>query len=287
MSIVLFKEITTEEALAQLEAEGVKYTGLYVDMEDKKQRKYVKDSAALINGLLKKVDRARIDKSKEFKVNVEAEAKNITARLEEANKPFSLLIDAHNDKRKALLAEEKRIAEAKEAARLAAIAQALRDEHHEMAILLMAEDFRQREALAKQERLDQITRDEAIALEATQKAERKAQAAINEAEEDKQAVIVAAKIAAEKAEADQVALLLKAKNDRRQDMIDDQNRVAAEKKRIEDEAKKRESNKKHKASVNNKALNMLVEYAGLSEVDAKNAVLAIARGNIPAVKISY
>jgi len=32
---------------------------------------------------------------------------------------------------------------------------------------------------------------------------------------------------------------------------------------------------------------MFVEYAGLSKEDAKNAVLAIARGNIPAVKISY
>ena len=65
MSITLFKEITTEEALSKLEADGKKYTGLYVDMEDKEQRKYVKDSAALIIGLLKKVDRARIDKSKD------------------------------------------------------------------------------------------------------------------------------------------------------------------------------------------------------------------------------
>ena len=202
MSIVLFKEITTEKVLSELEADGQKYTGLYVDMEDKKQRKYVKDSAALINGLLKKVDRARIDKSKFYKVNVEAEAKAITARLEEANKPFSLLIDAHNDKRKAELAEEKRLAEVKEAARLAVIAQAERDEHHEMAFLMMAEEFRQREALAEQERLDQIARDDAIALKAKQMAEAEAQDAIDKAEADKQAAIAATKVAEDKAKQD-------------------------------------------------------------------------------------
>ncbi len=48
MSIAIFQEITTEELLTELEADGVKYQGLYVDMNDAKQRKYVKDSAAKV-----------------------------------------------------------------------------------------------------------------------------------------------------------------------------------------------------------------------------------------------
>ena len=77
MSIVLFNDITTEETLRQLEATGDKYKDLYVDMNEKEQRKYVKDSASVINDMLKKLDRARIDKSKEYKAKVEAEAKSI------------------------------------------------------------------------------------------------------------------------------------------------------------------------------------------------------------------
>jgi len=304
MSIVLFKEITTEEALVQLETDGAKYAGLYVDMEDKKQRKYVKDSAALITGLLKKVERARIDKSKEYKINVEAEAKEITARLEAANSPFSSLIEIHNEKRKSILAEEKRVAEAKEAARLAVIAQAERDEHHEMAFLLMAEDFRQREALAEQERLDQIARDDAIALEAKQKAEAEAQAAIDKAEEEKQAAIVAAEKAeaqakqdkidadndaadaAAKVERDKFEASQKAEEERQQVIVNEQNRVATEQRKIEDAAKKREANTAHKKEINNEAVTYFV-HQGLDKASAKKAVIAIAKGFIPNVKISY
>jgi len=60
MEIAIFKEVTTESALIELEAEGKKYDGLYVDMDKAPERKYVKDKAAFIAGLLKKLDRTRI-----------------------------------------------------------------------------------------------------------------------------------------------------------------------------------------------------------------------------------
>jgi len=294
MSIVLFKEITTEEVLLELEADGKKYDGLYVDMEDKKQRKYVKDSAALVNGLLKKVERARIDKSKEYKFNVEAEAKAITVRLEAANAPFTLLIEAHNDNRKQILAEEKRVEEVKEAYRLAVIAQELRDEHHEMAILLMAEDFRQREAVAEQARIDQIAHDEYIALQATAEAERKAAEAITQAgvaakqaeldkikaeERAEQAVIEAkevAKAVAQQAEFDK-ELAIKA----------EQKRVADDNARLEQDAADREANTKHKGKVNSAIMHDLMVSAGLSESDAKNTVRALAKKLIQFTEIRY
>lgn len=107
MNIKLFESITTEDALKQLEANGEKYTGLYVDMDNKEERKYVKDQAVLIKDMLKKLDRSRIDITKNFKADVEAEAKMIRERLEEANKPFTDLIGAHNAERKKILDAKK------------------------------------------------------------------------------------------------------------------------------------------------------------------------------------
>lgn len=107
MKIVLFKDITTEDILNSLEKDGKKYQGLYVDMDNKEERKYVKDNAQLIGDLLKKLDRARIEKARDFKKEVEKEAAEIKGRLEEANRPFTLLIDEHKAKRAKILAEKK------------------------------------------------------------------------------------------------------------------------------------------------------------------------------------
>lgn len=107
MEIAIFSEVTTEQALIELEETAKDYTGLYVDMSDKEQRKYVNDKAALINDLLKKIDRTRIDTAKAYKTKVEAEAKAITTRLIDANKPFTLLIDDWKAERKRVLDAEK------------------------------------------------------------------------------------------------------------------------------------------------------------------------------------
>ena len=68
--VKLFRELTTEEALASLEADAANQEGLYVDMSESKARKYIKGQALLINGLLKKLDRARIDKAKTIKLKL-------------------------------------------------------------------------------------------------------------------------------------------------------------------------------------------------------------------------
>ena len=54
MEIAIFESVIIDDALIELEAEGKKYEGLYVDMENAPERKYVKDKAALISGLKKK-----------------------------------------------------------------------------------------------------------------------------------------------------------------------------------------------------------------------------------------
>ena len=129
MSVVLFKDLTTDEHLTELEANAEEYNGLYVDMEVSEQRKYVKGKAADIKDIIKRVNSARINKSKDYRVLVEAEAASIIARLEKANEPFTLLIEDYDAARKTILDAEK-------ASKLAIEAAALKVIDHEYAILL-------------------------------------------------------------------------------------------------------------------------------------------------------
>lgn len=165
MNITLFSEITTESALLELEANGKKYEDLYVDMNEKEQRKYVKDSAALINGMLKRLDRARIDISKEHKAQVEAEAKSIRERLQAANEPFAALIDLHNTERKSILDSEK--------AKQAAIDLARQIESdHEIGLLLNDKFDNEKDQREADREAAQKAHDEQVAAQAVE-AERK------------------------------------------------------------------------------------------------------------------
>ena len=114
--ITLFKEITTEEKLQAIEKESEKWDGLYCDLEVAEERKFVKDQAASIKDLLKKVNAARIAKAKDERFKIETEAKIITARLEAANKPFTILLDEYQVKRNKILAAKKAREEAEELA---------------------------------------------------------------------------------------------------------------------------------------------------------------------------
>lgn len=164
--LVLFNDLTTDEKLAQLEAEGEKYQGLYVDMADKEQRKFVKDQASFVNDLLKKLDRKRIDLSKQYKAQVEAEAKEIKIRLEKANSPFTALIDEWNAERKRILDEEKRIQAEKE------LAEQIERDHEEALQLNRLWDLeaKEREAQREAEKQAQIQREKDIAEQARKQA---------------------------------------------------------------------------------------------------------------------
>lgn len=117
MNIAIFNGLTTDEVLSELEEESKNYTGLYVDMTNAPERKYVKEKAEFINGLIKKLDRARIDKSKEYKAQVETEAAAIKERLQSANLPFQSLIDDYKVERAKELAAKKAVEESAEIAR--------------------------------------------------------------------------------------------------------------------------------------------------------------------------
>ena len=165
-NLVLFSGLTTDEKLSQLEAEGEKYQGLYVDMAKNDERKFVKEQAAVINELLKKLDRKRIDLSKHCKAQVEAEAKEIKLRLEKANSPFTALIDEWNAERKRILDEEKRMQAEKE------LAEQIGRDHEEALQLNRLWDLeaKEREAQREAERKAQEDREKQIAEQAAKQA---------------------------------------------------------------------------------------------------------------------
>jgi len=115
-NIEIFNAVVTEDVLKILDAESEKYKGLYCDLSNKEERKFVKDKAQEINNLLKKLDRSRIDIAKEYKYKVEIEASQIRERLENANRPFTALIDEWTAQRKAILDTKKAEEDAKQSA---------------------------------------------------------------------------------------------------------------------------------------------------------------------------
>ena len=129
MEILIFDDLTTESALIEIETEGRKYEGLYVDMNNPPERKYVKEQYANIAGIIKKLDRARIDKSKAYKNKVEKEFESIKNRLLIANEPFSLLLDEWKENRAKILAAEK-LEKEKEELKIKI------EEDHEIALLM-------------------------------------------------------------------------------------------------------------------------------------------------------
>jgi len=177
---------------------------------------------------------------------------------------------------KALAAREKYEAEQAELARLRAEAEARAQKEREEQIAREAEERARREAEAKA----QAEREEAARREA------QARADAERAEREKLEAIERQKQAEARAEAEKLAAEQRAKDAAeaaRQAEIDRQER---EKAAAEAEQRKREANKAHKAKINNAALAAFIEH-GLPEACAKEAVILIAKGVIPAVAINY
>lgn len=107
MEIKLFKELTTEQQLVEIEKESEKYQNIIVNMNDSDDRRMVKKSAIDIETLIKFIDRKRIDINKEFKIKVDREAKLIIERLEKANRPLTKLIEDYKNERAIILQKEK------------------------------------------------------------------------------------------------------------------------------------------------------------------------------------
>ena len=159
MKITIFKELTTTEHLADLQANSDQYIGLYVDMNIAEQRKYVKNKAVEIKDIIKAVNSARIKKAKDYKKLIDVEAVDIVTALEKANEPFTLLIDGYD-------AERKLILDAQKASKLAIENAAQKLIDHEFALLIDKSYLADKLSAEKA----QAEHDEAIRIDATNRA---------------------------------------------------------------------------------------------------------------------
>lgn len=121
-----------------------------------------------------------------------------------------------------------------------------------------------------------------VAAEALARAEREKADALAAAENADRARIAAQK----KAEQDRKAAEIAAQRREEEAAQRERDRIEAAQKAEADAVAARERDRAHRASVNNAAVSSLVA-AGLTEMDARTAVVAIAKGNVPGVKISY
>jgi len=167
MNIELFKAVTTEDYLVELEKNALTYEGLHVDMYDPEARKFVKEQASIATAMLKKVDRTRIDITRAFKVKVDKEAESITSRLTAVNKPFTLLIDEHKAERQKVLDAEKAVQAAKD------LIIQIDNDHDEALLINKVFAFERAEEIRVQAERDDAIRKEA-AEAATLRAEQSA-----------------------------------------------------------------------------------------------------------------
>ncbi len=156
----------------------------------------------------------------------------------------------------------------------------------ELVRLQQAEEDRKRK-----EREEEIARDAAAKAkkEAEDKAETDRIAAEKKAKDEADASAnreAAEKARADKAEADKAAAIEQARIEKEAAVAAERKRADDEKKKSDDEAAAREKDKKHKAKINNEALAALSAITG-AEASAKKIIEAIAKSQIPHVKITY
>lgn len=149
-----------------------------------------------------------------------------------------------------------------------------------------AEQARLAQEKAEQEAREREEREERIAAEAAERARVEAETKAREEQEAAARREQELKEAAEQAERDKAAAEERAANAARET----EERIAREAKAKADreiaEAAAREANKKHRAAINNAAVDALVA-GGLSEAAAKTAITLIAQKAVPAVTITY
>lgn len=247
MQITIFQEITTASVLASFAEKAESYTDLYVDMNDKEQRKFVKGQADDINSILKKLDRARIDKTKESKKSIDDEFYKIVESLNKSNLPFTLLIDEYKAERKRILDEEK-------------AAQKAKDDYFQMGI----------------DHQDAINENELHDLRVEKnkrEQEESNRLLLAQAEADKEQALI-------NAENKRIADIEQAK-------IDERARAQAIIQKSADEQAQREANQAHVIATCKAAKECLMQHAGLSETDAVSAVRAIRAGLVAHCSIKF
>lgn len=212
------------------------------------------------------VEQERIKQEEEAKRAAEELAKKI-----EADHEMALLMNDAFDRElaeKKAEQERQRIAHEEEIKRQAE-ERAKREAEEKAAAEIAAAKKREEDAIAAKAQAELLAKQE------KEKAERDAKEALERAEREKQEAIEAERKKAQD-EADRIRRETEAKEAAR----------LAEEKRIKDEEERRAQDKAHRKEVNNKILADLIT-AGASEDLAKSIIIAIVKGEVFAIRITY
>ncbi len=142
-------------------------------------------------------------------------------------------------------------------------------------------------AIAKKEAEEKATREAEVAANKARAKNERIQREKDEAEQKLKDAELARVAAEKKAEADKKDAEEKAQRDADAAAKAERARIEAEQQKAADAEAKREANKKHNKKINNQSMNDLIDYAGLTEAQAKQAVIAISKGTIRNIKINY
>jgi len=215
----------------------------------------------------------------------DAQAKDIKTSILDALEKRLISVEKAEAERKEL---ERLRAEAAERERKEAEAEAERvKKEHDERVAAEAEAKAKKEAEDKAASEAQAAAEKAASEKAAIEAAAAKAKADAEASEARAKAAEAARVAAEeKAKADAIAAANAAEAAKQKAIEDERQRVAAAEKAAAEAEAKRKADTAHRAEINNGAVSALVE-AGLSVDDAKKAVIAIAKGNVPNVTIRY
>ncbi len=260
-----------------------------VKLDEIEQRE--KDRLATLRARLSAVANhgAESSKSQDFKDAISAlEQVAIDDTWQELTADAAKAKDARLAELRTMLAEaEKYEAEQAELARLRAEAAARAQQEREEAIAKASAEKARADAAAEAER------EAAKARKAIEEAESKAKQEREAAEKRELELKLQAENAErrrveaeQKAEQERKEAIAKAEAEKQRAVQAEKDRVAAIAKAEADAQAKREADKEHRAKINRAALNALVA-GGIAEDCAKACIKLIARGEIPAVQITY
>ena len=137
------------------------------------------------------------------------------------------------------------------------------------------------------EEREQKDREEAVAREAAEAAKQEQAEALAKAQAEKE-LAEQRRIAAEKqAEQDRADAERKAAEAAEQAAARERQRIADEQAKAEAEQKAREADKEHKGAINRAALEAIQAAGQITEEQARAITVAIIKGQVPAVTISY
>lgn len=289
-AVEVFTGAKLDDLLQQIRAET---TSIVPDVSTAMGRKEIASLAYKVARSKTAIDDAGKELVSEWKQRaavVDASRKKARDYLDDLKSEVRAPLDAweaeETRREQELIEQARQRREAEEAARVAELERREAEVREAEARIAAAAKAEADKIAAEKAEAERAEREAAIRAEAEERAARDAQEAIARAEREAQEARDAAARAAEQAERDKAEAVRQAEARAVAEAAAvEQARSAAEARQRADE-ERRAANRRHCASVNNKAKTALLGL-GLTDTTAQTVVAAIASGAVPGVSIAY